>query len=108
VAGLWRMSGVGGAVRSSIGRIRAVVMSRPQVEPGTVVAFTDVLCGWSTVAFHRFNVARAAAGLDDQVVLDPQLFGVRRPQVDGAQPKIIEGEKPVVRALVEELSFKPW
>ncbi len=51
MAGLWWMSGVGGVVRSSIGRIRAVVMSRPQVEPGTVVAFTDVLCGWSTVAF---------------------------------------------------------
>ena len=42
--------------------------------PGTVVAFTDVMCGWSTIAFHRFYAARAAAGLDDEVTLDPQLF----------------------------------
>lgn len=82
-------------------------MSRPQVEPGTVVAFTDVMCGWSTVAFHRFYAARAAAGLDE-VVLDPQLFLLEDVNQMALNTKIIEGEKPVVGALAEELEFKPW
>jgi predicted DsbA family dithiol-disulfide isomerase len=83
-------------------------MSRPRVSPGVVVAFTDVMCGWSTVAFHRFYQARAAAGLEDRLVLDPQLFLLEDVNQMALNMKMIEGEKPVVGALAEELEFKPW
>jgi predicted DsbA family dithiol-disulfide isomerase len=39
--------------------------TRPEVAPGTVVVYTDVVCGWSTVALHGLARARAEAGLDD-------------------------------------------
>jgi predicted DsbA family dithiol-disulfide isomerase len=83
-------------------------MSRLDVRPGTVLAFTDVMCGWSTIAFHRFYRARSAAGLDDRLVLDPQLFLLEDVNQMALNTKIIEGEKPVVGALAEELEFKPW
>ncbi|WP_343832481.1 DsbA family oxidoreductase [Glutamicibacter creatinolyticus] len=83
-------------------------MTPPQVSPGTVVAFTDVMCGWSTLAFHRFYQAREAAGLEDQLTLDPQLFLLEDVNRMALNTKIIEGEKPVVGALAEELGFKPW
>lgn len=34
-----------------------------RVDPGTIALYTDVACGWATVALHRFYAARAAAGL---------------------------------------------
>lgn len=83
-------------------------MSRPDVAPGTVTAFTDVMCGWSTIAFHRFYRARSAAGLDGRLFLDPQLFLLEDVNEMALNTKIIEGEKPVVGALAEELEFKPW
>jgi len=83
-------------------------MSRPTVAPGTVTAFTDVMCGWSTIAFHRFYQARAAAGLDGRLTLDHQLFLLEDVNRMALNTKIIEGEKPVVGALAEELEFKPW
>jgi predicted DsbA family dithiol-disulfide isomerase len=83
-------------------------VNRPAVRPGVVVAFTDVMCGWSTIAFHRFYAARAAAGLDDVLTLDPQLFLLEDVNQMALGTKIIEGEKPVIGALAEELDFKPW
>lgn len=83
-------------------------MTQPQVSPGTVVAFTDVMCGWSTLAFHRFYQARAAAGLDEHLTLDPQLFLLEDVNQMALNTKTLEGEKPVIGALAEELDFKPW
>ena len=83
-------------------------MSHPDVPPGIIVVFTDVMCGWSTIAFHRFYRARAAAGLDDRLILDPQLFLLEDVNQMALNTKIIEGEKPVVGALAQELEFKPW
>jgi hypothetical protein len=37
------------------------------VRPGTVMVFTDVVCGWSTVSLHRFYEARERAGLADDL-----------------------------------------
>lgn len=83
-------------------------MDKPSAPTATVVAFTDVMCGWSTIAFHRFYQARTAAGLDGQLFLNPQLFLLEDVNRMALNTKIIEGEKPVVGALAEELEFKPW
>jgi predicted DsbA family dithiol-disulfide isomerase len=80
----------------------------PRVPPGTVTVFTDVMCGWSTIALHRFYEARSAAGLDDRLRVDHQLFLLEDVNQMALNTLMIEGEKPVVGALAEELEFKPW
>lgn len=76
--------------------------------PATITAFTDVMCGWSTLAFHRFYRARGAAGLDGRLFLDPQLFLLEDINEMALNTKTIEGEKPVIGALAEELGFGSW
>lgn len=83
-------------------------MSRPAVHPGTITVFTDVACIWSTVALHRFYEARRAAGLDDELAVDHQLFLLEDVNESATDMSLVEGEKPVAGALVEELGFKPW
>ena len=74
-------------------------MSRPTVAPGTVTVFTDVLCGWSTIALERFYRARSAAGLDDRLAVDLQLFLLEDVNQVALNWRIIEPEKPVLGAL---------
>lgn len=76
--------------------------------PATVTAFTDIMCGWSTLAFHRFYRARDAAGLEGRVVLDPQLFLLEDVNETASSMRFIEAEKPVIGALEEELGLAPW
>jgi predicted DsbA family dithiol-disulfide isomerase len=83
-------------------------MARPNVAPGTVTVFTDVMCGWSTIALHRFYRARDAAGLNGKLFVDPQLFLLEDVNRIALNTKIIELEKPVVGALEPELEFKQW
>jgi hypothetical protein len=45
-------------------------MRRLAVAPGTITVFSDVICGWSTVALYRFYGARPAAGLEDRLSVD--------------------------------------
>jgi len=66
------------------------------------------MCGWSTIALHRFYRARADAGLDDDLRVDHQLFLLEDVNEMALDSKLIELEKPVVGALAEELEFKPW
>ncbi|AXH96148.1 DsbA family oxidoreductase [Ornithinimicrobium avium] len=74
----------------------------------TVTAFTDIMCGWSTLAFHRFYRARSAAGLDGRVFLDPQLFLLEDVNATAWNSAVTEGEKPVLVALEEGLELRPW
>jgi predicted DsbA family dithiol-disulfide isomerase len=83
-------------------------MTRPSTAPGTVTVFTDVMCGWSTIALHRFYRARTAAGLDDALTVDPQLFLLEDVNAMALNTRTIEPEKPVVGALEEELNFTSW
>ena len=83
-------------------------MPRPEVAPGQIVVFTDVMCGWATVALHHLYRARAQAGLDDRVTFDHRLFLLEDVNQMALNTKVIEGEKPVVGQLVQELEFKPW
>jgi predicted DsbA family dithiol-disulfide isomerase len=83
-------------------------MPRPDVAPGHITVFSDVLCGWATVALHHLYRARRQAGLDQVVTIDHQLFLLEDVNHMAINTKIVEGEKPVVGALVEELRFKPW
>ncbi len=83
-------------------------MTGPEVAPGTITMFGDVMCGWATLALHRLYQARAAAGLDDQLRVDLQLFLLEDVNRMALNTKVIELEKPVIGALAEELELKGW
>lgn len=78
------------------------------VIPGTVKVFTDVVCGWSTLALHRFYRARRDAGLDDAVCVDHQLFLLEDVNAFPVPKRYLDAEIPVVGALAPELEWKPW
>lgn len=78
------------------------------VKPGTVTVFTDVVCAWSTIAFHRFYQARRRAGLDEDVHLDPQLFLLEDVNRIPLPKRYLDAELPVISALAPELQWKPW
>jgi len=77
-------------------------VSRIEVPDGTVVVYTDVICGWSTIALHRFHHARHEAGLDDRLEVDLRLFLLEDVNQAPLTSSIIEPEKPVVGPLEPE------
>lgn len=79
-----------------------------EVAPGTVVVFTDVVCGWSTLALHRFYRARRDAGLDDAVRVDHQLFLLEDINRFPVPKRYLDTEIPVIGALAPDLEWKPW
>lgn len=83
-------------------------MARPNVPPNTVTVFTDVMCGWSTLALHRFYQARDAAGLTGRLHVDLQLFLLEDLNRTALKTSMIEPEKPVINALEPELGFTAW
>src|SRR4051812_13402240 len=83
-------------------------MPTPEVAPGQIVLFSDVMCGWATVALHHLHRARSEAGLEERVTVDHQLFLLEDVNQMALNTTMIEGEKPVVGQLVEELELKPW
>ena len=85
-----------------------LTMARPEVRVGTVVVYTDVMCGWSTIGLHRFHRARREAGLDDRLTLDLRLFLLEDLNQVPLSTGMIEPEKPVVGALEPELDIAPW
>lgn len=83
-------------------------MTTPLAPPGTVTVFTDIMCGWSTIALHRFYRARDAAGLTGRLHVDLQLFLLEDINQIALNSRIIEPEIPVVGALEPDLHFTPW
>jgi predicted DsbA family dithiol-disulfide isomerase len=78
------------------------------VEAGTVVLFSDVVCGWATVALQRFYEARERAGLTDQVRVDHQLFLLEDVNRFPIPKRLLDSEIPVVGSLAPEFGWKPW
>lgn len=83
-------------------------MPRPRVSPGQIAVYSDVMCGWATVALHFLHREREALGLTDRVSIDRRLFLLEDVNAMALNELMIEGEKPVVGQLVEELELKPW
>jgi predicted DsbA family dithiol-disulfide isomerase len=95
-------------VHAAQGRGYVASMTTPTARPGQITVYSDVMCGWATVALHFLHRARDAAGLRDEVTFDLRLFLLEDVNQMALSTRIIEGEKPVVGQLVEELELKPW
>ncbi|WP_324651090.1 DsbA family oxidoreductase [Georgenia sp. H159] len=78
------------------------------VEPGTIVLYSDVACGWATLALHRFYAARADAGLDDAVRVDHRLFLLEDVNRFPLPKTFVEGEIPVFAELAPEVGWQQW
>ncbi|UYP18499.1 dithiol-disulfide isomerase [Rhodococcus sp. Z13] len=79
-----------------------------KVEPGTVVVYTDVVCGWSTLALYRFLRERDKAGLADEVRVDHRLFALEDVNRFPIPKRLLEAEVPVLGACEPDFGFKPW
>lgn len=82
--------------------------TRPEVAPGTIVVYTDVACGWSTVALHALARARAEAGLDGTVSFDLRLFPLEDVNRFPIPKRYLDAELPVFGALEPDLGVVPW
>ena len=78
------------------------------VRPGTVAIYTDIVCGWSTVAIHRFLQARSRLGLDEQVHLDHRLFLLEDVNAFPVPKRFLDSEIPVLGPLAPELGWQLW
>jgi predicted DsbA family dithiol-disulfide isomerase len=78
------------------------------VQRGTVVVFTDVVCGWSTLALHRFYQARDRLGLNDAVRVDHQVFLLEDVNKFPIPKRFLDSEIPVVGALAPDFGWKLW
>lgn len=83
-------------------------MSPPEVPQNTVVVYTDVMCGWSTLALHRLYRARHEAGLDERLAVELRLFLLEDVNTMPLTSDVIEPEKPVIGPLEPDLNITPW
>lgn len=78
------------------------------VEPGTVVLYTDIACGWATLQLHRFYAARAEAGLDDEVRVDHRLFLLEDVNSMPLPKALVDAEISPFQQLAPDFGFKAW
>jgi predicted DsbA family dithiol-disulfide isomerase len=78
------------------------------VEPGTVVVYTDVVCGWSTIALARFIRERDTAGLSDRLRLDHRLFALEDVNRFPVPKRYLDAELSALGACEPDFGWKPW
>lgn len=78
------------------------------VEPGTVVVYTDIACGWSTVVLHRFYREREKAGLTRALRVDHRLFALEEVNEFPIPKRVVDAEISVLGALEPDFGWKPW
>lgn len=81
---------------------------RPRVAPGTVCLFSDVVCGWATVALHRVYRARAEIDPDATVRVDHRPFLLEDVNCFAVPKRYLDAEIPVLGALAPELGWSEW
>lgn len=78
------------------------------VAPGTVVLYSDVACGWATLALHRFYAARREAGLEEDVRVDHRLFLLEDVNAFPLPKAFVDGEIPVFAELAPDFGWQRW
>lgn len=78
------------------------------VRPGTIVVYTDVVCGWSTIALYRLYRERDKAGLTESLHVDHRLFALEDVNRFPVPKRYLEAEIPVLGACEPDFGWKPW
>lgn len=79
-----------------------------QVEPGTVVIYSDIGCPWATLAVHRLHEARDRLGPTEVVALDHRAFALEEHNQQPTPRRILDAEIPVVGAVAPDFGFQMW
>ncbi|WP_280293978.1 DsbA family oxidoreductase [Nocardia abscessus] len=78
------------------------------VAPGTIVVYTDVACGWSTIALDRFYRRRRELEAEEQLRVDLRLFALEDVNRFPIPKRFLDAEIPVIGALTPDFGWKPW
>ncbi|WP_454197655.1 DsbA family oxidoreductase [Nocardia sp. Marseille-Q1738] len=78
------------------------------VPAGMIVVYTDVACGWSTIALDRFYRERARIGAEDKLRIDLRLFALEDVNRFPIPKRYLDAEIPVIGALDPDFGWKPW
>ncbi|MGH2807575.1 MAG: DsbA family oxidoreductase [Actinomycetota bacterium] len=79
-----------------------------EVDPGTVVVYSDVGCPWAHLAVFRLHRARAELGLEDRVVFDMRAFPLEIFNERPTPKKILDAEISVAGALDPDAGWQMW
>jgi predicted DsbA family dithiol-disulfide isomerase len=102
---------VGGAPSSDARRMArrsGGLPARASVQPGTVVLFSDVVCGWATVALHRFRRARERLDPGAQIRIDHRPFLLEVVNSAPVSRSLVDAETAVLGALEPDVGWTPW
>ena len=79
-----------------------------QVEPGTIVIYSDIGCPWATVVVHRLHDARVRLGLTDRIAIDHRVFALEEHNAQPTPRRTLDAEIPVVGSLAPDFGFQLW
>ncbi|HET7481872.1 MAG TPA: DsbA family protein [Actinomycetota bacterium] len=79
-----------------------------EVEPGTVVVFSDIGCPWAHLAVFRLHRARAELGLEREITFDHRAFPLELFNERPTPKKTLDAEFAVVGALDPDAGWQMW
>ena len=78
------------------------------VDPRTIVIYSDIACPWATLAVHRLHATRQRLGLDEVVAFDHRAFSLEEHNDQPTPKRILDAEIPVIGALEPDLELRLW
>jgi predicted DsbA family dithiol-disulfide isomerase len=78
------------------------------VDPGTIVVYSDISCPWAHLAVHRLLSTRRDLGLDEEVVLDHRAFVLELANRRPTPRRILDAEIPVAGGLDPAAGWQIW
>jgi predicted DsbA family dithiol-disulfide isomerase len=79
-----------------------------EVQPGTVVVFSDIGCPWAHAAVSRLHRTRGRLGLDDEVRFEHRAFPLELVNERPTPKRTLEAEIPVVGAIEPDAGWQLW
>ncbi len=76
--------------------------------PGTIVLYTDIICGWSTVTLSRLYAKREELGLQGAVHIDHRLFLLEDVNQFAISRQVVDPEIPVLGTIEPSVGFRTW
>lgn len=79
-----------------------------EVEPGTLVVFSDIACPWAHLAVHRLHERREALGLVGEVKFDHRAFPLEVVNRAGTSKPFLEVEIEALQGLEPSAGWQVW
>lgn len=79
-----------------------------EVDPGTIVVYSDIGCPWAHAAVYRLHRARDRHGLVDSLRFDMRPFPLELHNSQPTPKLILDAEIPVAGALAPDAGWQVW